>query len=431
MPNSAGRRIVITTFGSLGDIHPYIPIALELKSRGHHPVIATLNYYREKIEALGIDFHPVRPELGPPEENRALLERLMDPRRGTEYIFKELLIPALRDSHEDLLKVAREADLIVTHPVTLAGPVVADQLKLPWVSTVLAPASLFSIYDPFETPIGPLFNSFIRLNPAIAKAVFAIIRLQLKSWVMPVMELRSELSLPARGNPVLEGQHSPQLVLALFSTVMAKPQRDWPPNTYVTGFPFFGRRDEEALSPELSRFLDAGPPPLVFTLGSSAVWTAGDFFEESANAAKELGHRAVLLCGSDAQVLAAKLPEGMMAADYAPYSEILPRARAVIHQGGIGTTAQVLRAGVPMLVVPFSHDQPDNAARVQRLGVARTLPRKDYNSRNAARELRALLEVGEYSERAAEVGQVVRSEDAPRRACDLIESLILNRKMLH
>jgi UDP:flavonoid glycosyltransferase YjiC (YdhE family) len=431
MPNSAGRRIVITTFGSLGDIHPYIPIALELKSRGHHPVIATLNYYREKIEALGIDFHPVRPELGPPEENRALLERLMDPRRGTEYIFKELLIPALRDSHEDLLKVAREADLIVTHPVTLAGPVVADQLKLPWVSTVLAPASLFSIYDPFETPIGPLFNSFIRLNPAIAKAVFAIIRLQLKSWVMPVMELRSELSLPARGNPVLEGQHSPQLVLALFSTVMAKPQRDWPPNTYVTGFPFFGRRDEEALSPELSRFLDAGPPPLVFTLGSSAVWTAGDFFEESVNAAQELGHRAVLLCGSDAQVLAAKLPEGMMAADYAPYSEILPRARAVIHQGGIGTTAQVLRAGVPMLVVPFSHDQPDNAARVQRLGVARTLPRKDYNSRNAARELRALLEVGEYSERATEVGQVVRSEDAPRRACDLIESLILNRKMLH
>jgi UDP:flavonoid glycosyltransferase YjiC (YdhE family) len=161
------------------------------------------------------------------------------------------------------------------------------------------------------------------------------------------------------------------------------------------------------------------------------VWTAGDFFEESVNAAKELGHRAVLLCGSDAQVLAAKLPEGMMAADYAPYSEILPRARAVIHQGGIGTTAQVLRAGVPMLVVPFSHDQPDNAARVQRLGVARTLPRKDYNSRNAARELRALLEVGEYSERATEVGQVVRSEDAPRRACDLIESLILNRKMLH
>jgi rhamnosyltransferase subunit B len=430
MSTSAGRRIVITTFGSLGDIHPYIPLALELKSRGHRPVIATLNYYREKIESLGIDFHPVRPDLGSPEENRALLDRLMDPRRGTEYIFKELLIPALRDSYEDLLKAAREADLLITHPVTLAGPVVADQLRLPWVSTVLAPASLFSIYDPFETPIGPLFNSFIRLNPAIAKAVFSLVKMQVKSWVKPVFELRSQLGLADRGNPVFEGQHSPQLVLALFSEVMAKPQIDWPPNTYITGFSFFDRRDGVGLSPELSRFLDAGPPPLVFTLGSSAVWTAGDFFKESINAALKLGHRAVLLCGDNPQLLSARFSEGIMAADYAPYSEILPRARAVIHQGGIGTTAQVLRAGVPMLVVPFSHDQPDNAARAQRLGVARTLPRKDYNSRNAARELRALLEVGEYGERAAEVGQVVRNEDAPRRACDLIESLILNRKML-
>jgi rhamnosyltransferase subunit B len=426
MKSAASRRIVITTFGSYGDIHPYIPLALELQARGHSPVIATLPYYREKIEALGLEFHSVRPNLAPPEENIEMLEKAMDAKKGTEYIFKELLMPFLRQSYDDLTEITRGSDLLVTHPITLAGPIVADRLKVPWVSTVLAPVSFFSIYDPPETPAGDLFNKIIKLHPAVARFFFALVKLRLSSWISPVARLRAELELPAGAHAIFEGQHSPTLVLALFSKVFAQPQRDWPPNAFVTGFPFYDRRDGEAMSSDLCRFLDAGPPPIVFTLGSSAVWTAGDFYKQSIEAVEILGERAVLLHGHAQNLPLDKLPDGVAAFEYAPHSEVLPRARAVVHQGGIGTTAQSLRAGIPMLVVPFSHDQPDNAARVRCLGVARTLARKHYTATRVVEELKPLLTESRYTERANEVGHIVRAEDAARSFGDLIESRIFN-----
>ena len=141
---------------------------------------------------------------------------------------------------------------------------------------------------------------------------------------------------------------SPELVLATFSSVMAAPQPDWPPQTVQTGFPFYeGESGNAGLDPALSAFLDAGDPPLVFTLGSSAVMDAGGFYAESAEAARHLGRRALLLVGRDPRNRPAKLPAGVVAFEYAPYSQVFPRAAAIIHQGGIGTTAQALRAGRP------------------------------------------------------------------------------------
>ena len=207
---------------------------------------------------------------------------------------------------------------------------------------------------------------------------------------------------------MLEGQHSPSLVLALFSTAFARPQPDWPPNTVVTGFPFYDRRDRAGdpagLDPALVEFLEAGEPPVVFTLGSSAVWVAGDFYSESVKAARAAGVRALLLIGDERNRIA-NLPEGVAAFDYAPYGELLPRARAVVHQGGIGTTAQGLRAGIPSLVVPFSHDQFDNGSRVARTGAGRWLARSKYNAATAARELRAMFTDESYTSRAGACGR--------------------------
>jgi UDP:flavonoid glycosyltransferase YjiC (YdhE family) len=217
------------------------------------------------------------------------------------------------------------------------------------------------------------------------------------------------------------------MVLALFSKVLAGPQPDWPANTHAVGFPFYDKKDNNGMSAELSAFLDSGPPPIVFTLGSSAVWTAGDFYHQSVATAIMLGQRAVLLKG-DQELALPILPDSILAVDYAPYGEILPRARAVVHQGGIGTTGQTLRAGVPMLVVPFSHDQPDNAARITRLGVGRTIERKHYNSDTAARELRTLMEDPTYAQRATEVARTVRSENAATTAVDLIETKFFQKE---
>jgi len=152
---------------------------------------------------------------------------------------------------------------------------------------------------------------------------------------------------------------------------------------------------------------------------------AGNFYEQSIAAAERLGRRAVLLIGPDPRNKPRRpLPPQMAAFEYAPYSELFPRASAIVHQGGVGTTAQAMRSGRPMLVIPFAHDQPDNATRVVRLGIARTISRGRYNAGHAAHELRLLLENAAYAKRATEVGAQIRREDGVKAACDAIEAVL-------
>ena len=180
----------------------------------------------------------------------------------------------------------------------------------------------------------------------------------------------------------------------------------------------------DGLPDGLKAFLEAGPPPVVFTLGSSAVFDPGRFYEQGAAAASWLGKRAVLLTGRDPNNQPRKLPPGVAAFDYAPYSKLFPRSCVVVHQGGIGTTAQAMRAGVPMLVMPYSHDQPDNADRVVRLGIGRSIPRGKFRGGRVVKELRILINEPSYSAKAAAVGKIIEKEDGAKCACDALEQLL-------
>jgi UDP:flavonoid glycosyltransferase YjiC (YdhE family) len=258
---------------------------------------------------------------------------------------------------------------------------------------------------------------------------------QVKKWVEPIQELRREVGLPpANQNPVLGGIFSPFGSLALFSKHFAKPQIDWPPRTTQTGFVFYDqlgegipgvKNDGARQADTLHNFLLSGPPPVLFTLGSSAVMQAGRFFEESLAAAQALNIRAVMLVGnSDREQLSSALPPSIFITDYLPFSEIMPKTAAIIHQGGIGTTAQGLRAGRPTLVVPWAHDQPDNAERLRKIGVGRTIPRNRYRAKRVAKELNLLLSDTRYTEQAQRIGAQVASEDGVSCACDAIEAVL-------
>ena len=426
---ASGKRILISTFGSFGDVHPYIAIALELRARGQSPVIATSEVYREKMDALGLEFRPIRPDVpayDQEEELAKLVTDLMEPRGGTEKVM-ELFLKDLPEVYEDLNAAAENADLLLTHPLPLVGPLVAQKRGLRWVSSVLAPISLFSAYDPPVPPQLPSLHRLLKLSPAFTRLIFRLALFKLEKLVTPVYRLRAELGLPRGEPPLFAGQHSPEMVLALFSAVLAEPQRDWPPNTRVTGFPFYDRRDyngERETAPELLRFLDAGPPPIIFTLGSSAIWVARDFYRDSIKAAQALGQRALLLIGHMRNLPPEPLPEGVAAFEYAPFGEVLPRASIVVHQGGVGTTGQGLWAGRPVLIVPHAHDQFDNADRVVRLGCGRMIARPRYNAASVTRELRHLLDNPKYATRAAEVAQEVQRENGAVSAADAIEEVL-------
>ncbi|MGC2620240.1 MAG: glycosyltransferase [Acidobacteriaceae bacterium] len=423
-------RIVFSTFGTFGDVNPLVALCLELKRRGHQPVLAIPEMFRPKVEPLGIGFAPVRPEQD--QNDKRLIAMIYDIRHGTETGLRQFLFPALRDSYNDLMAaVSAEggADLLVTGELAYAGPIVAEKTGIPWASYVLAPFSFFSAYDPPVLPPYPMLARAQAAFPPLGHVVARFARFVTRKWPEPVYALRKELGLPRGRDPIFDAKHSDQLVLALFSSVMGAPQPDWPPATKTAGFAFYdGTGSEGELSPELSAFLAAGPPPLVFTLGSAAVMNAGDFYEQSAQAAESLGQRAVLLIGSDDRNQPKrKLPETICVARYAPYSKIFPRASVIVHQGGIGTTAQALRAGRPMLVMPYSHDQPDNARRVQRLGVAEVLRRSTYKAKPAARLIWQLLGDSAYATKAAAAATKVAAEDGAVTACDALESLLKRR----
>ena len=202
-------------------------------------------------------------------------------------------------------------------------------------------------------------------------------------------------------------------------------QKDWPPHTLIAGFAYYDADAGNAkLPPHLEQFVAGGEPPMVFTLGSAAVLAAGDFYEVSATAAMELGKRAVLLIGSDQRnEPKQKLPETICVAQYAPYSALFSRASLVVHQGGVGTVGQCLRAGKPMLIMPYSHDQPDNARRMKRLGVAKVIQKSDYEVKNVTRKLRMMLEDPELAQKATAVAEQLRGEDGVKTACDALEAL--------
>jgi UDP:flavonoid glycosyltransferase YjiC (YdhE family) len=416
-------RVCLTTFGSFGDLHPMLGLAHALRRRGHLPVLATSPVYREIVEGEGIAFHAIRPDIQP--NDREVIRRVMDRLGGTEALF-EMLMPHFRDSYEDLIVASEGADVLVTHPITFAGPVIAAQRGVPWVSTVLAPMSFFSVHDFPVLPPAPGVVHLTERSPMVARVLGRAARAATRSWMKPVYDLRSELGLAPGEHPIFEGQHSPRLVLALFSRVLGEPQPDWPPNVCITG----GVRYDEpsagdAMSPELRAFLDDGPPPVVFTLGSAAVGAAGSFFEESARAAIALERRAVLVFGRyDENRPKLRLPDDVLLTEYAPYSQLMPRAAAVVHQGGAGTTHQALAAGHPELIVPFAHDQPDNAHRVERLGIAKVIYPGAYRADRVQQALRTLLDDPTFASRAAIVGEKVRSERGADAACEEIERVV-------
>jgi len=424
-------RIVLSNIGTFGDINPLIAIALELKRRGHQPVMAVPALYGPKIIPLGLEFHPVRPDLDP--KNTILAEMVYDVRKGTERGLREFLFPVLRQTYDDLTEAATNpvrADLLLLGELNYAGPIVAEMTGIPWASYVLAPLSFFSAFDPPVLPMYPRLARADKAVPGMGRVIKRLARFVSRKWPQPVYDLRRELGLPRGSNPLFDAKHSPYLVLALFSRVLGREQQDWPANTLISGFCYYDSDAGNAtLPPHLEAFLAAGPPPLVFTLGSAAVLAAGRFYEYGARAAERLGMRAVLLIGSDARNRPRyPLPDSICVAEYAPYSALFSRASVVIHQGGVGTTAQCLRAGKPMLIMPYSHDQPDNARRMRRLKVARIIQKRYFTPIRVAKKIVRLLEDPIYARRAEQIALRIKTENGIKTACDALEQLASRKK---
>ena len=415
-------RVVLATLGSYGDLFPYLTLGRALAARGHSPVIATSPSHLTVVAAAGLEHHALRPDVD--VSDRALMQQLMGQLRGSERVIK-MVLEMTRENYADLDAIVADADLMLTHPITFAGPLIAQKRpSLRWASSVLAPLSFFSAYDPPIMPAAPLISEWLRrLGPGVARRNTRLMKRITAGWLRPLQQLADDVGATLRGHPLFEGQHSPDLTLGLYSSVLGGPQPDYPPNALITGFLFHDETPPglEASTEEARAFAAAGEPPIVVTLGSSAVRIDNRVFDETA----AVGRRTIALVGPEpGSVERYRGMKHVLAIPYLPHSVVMPLASVIIHQGGVGTTGQALRAGRPMIVVPFSHDQPDNAARCARAGIAKIIPRGRYNRRTALVAIRELLGDPAYATRAAAVGARVRAERGAETACDAIEGLL-------
>lgn len=348
-----------------------------------------------------------------------------------KFLFDTLIFPHLRESYDDLLAAADGAVAIVSHSLAFSARLVAEVRCLPLATVLLSPMMLYSAYDP---PLGS--KAPLRRAP-VASVEIAYNRFLLWSlshaialWAEPLRRLRRELGLrPRYGLDLLLGVKSSDAVIGLFSPALAPPQPDHSARTLIAGHTFHDRYlGGETLPENLETFLDAGPPPIAFTLGSFVARARADFYRNCVMAARRLGRRAVLLAHEDdAPALQSEQGADICVTPYAPHSAVFPRAFAVAHHGGVGTTGQALRAGRPQLVMPFLGDQFDNAERVKRLGLARTIDGKTATPEAIFLALQGLDEVHEV--RAAQVAESMRRENGASVAALRIAALVAQRDL--
>lgn len=404
-------KVLFTTLGSHGDLHPYIAMALAFKKRGDSVCIASSPQYRENVERLGIRFIPMGPsleELGP-EAN--WVKQASDLKNGAEFIITKLVLPYLEQCYQHIEQEVRESDLVITHILSLAAPMAAEKYNIPWLSCSLQPSVFLSAYDP--PSIGPALH--IRrlrfLGPGFLRFCFKLGLTLSNKWFFPLVKFRKKLGLPpTKKNPFADGS-SPYANLVLFPEIFAHAQPDWPTPYVQTDFPIFDQDGSADLSSAVKDFLSAGPAPLVFTLGTAIVKLESDFYKLAYKVIKRLGVRAIFLVsknplGVPPEAYADPL---VLVSAYEPFSLLFPRCSLVVHQCGIGTTAQALRAARPQVLVPFAHDQPDNARRVVELGIGEQVLASRLTERRLYRALSLVLADPAYAESARRFAQELAS----------------------
>ena len=406
-------RVILIPIGSSGDVFPFLGLGQRLASRGHEIVVITNGHFRGLVESLGFAYD----EFGSDEQYRQALNNpdLWHPVKG----FKTVM--AMLADQAGLMGRIRAhliADtVVVAHSLAFGAIILQEKEHVPVVSLTLQPAMLRSLDD------GPVImgNHGVTRWPRVVRRAYWWLadRLVIDPLMAKMIDpLRDELGLPRVRRFFKQWIFSPRLNIGMFPHWFASPQPDWPANTHLTGFPLCDAFDP-AIPPRLESLLSRGERPIVFTAGTANVH-AQRFFQAAADACRRLGRPGILLTRHRQQIPTDLLP-GVEHFDFAPLSRILPRCGGLVHHGGIGTTGAGFAGGVPQVIMPLSHDQPDNAARVVRLGTGDRLWPKRFTGPNLAACVKPLLDSTGVAARCADYAKRCAQVDALDQAASLIE----------
>lgn len=418
-------RVLISSLGSAGDVHPFLAVGAALSQRGHE-VLGLFNpHFEARVRAAGLAFEP----LGTSEDFERVLHdpKLASERQSGWHVMRTLVDAAALPEYTRALAIIRrfKPDLIVHHHISFGTAWAAERLKIPTVVGVLAPLFWLSPHDPSLFRSWPSEAWQRRCWPLALTLGRAVFSLTVDRWLSAK---RAQVSLPPQRQMVRAMARSGVATLGLWSPQFRPTLPDDPPASVICGFTHYDRASERgaelpaATAEFLERCLQRQTPPVIFTLGSSLVHHAGDFFDLALEACRRVDRPALLLTKDPAAHAA--LPPWAHAAGYIPHSLVLPRGCLTVHHGGIGTTAQGLRSGRPTVIVPFVNDEFDNAARAARLGVSITIFKRQLTAGRLAREIKFGLINPGLCARAAALGSALALEDGAARAADVIERVL-------
>jgi rhamnosyltransferase subunit B len=410
------KTILLCTVGSAGDVNPFIAIGQELIHRGFRVALITSQYFESQARDAGLEFFG----LGTVEDYKAIIQNpdLWDPDKGFKVFAENVVLPIMGPLYEIISGFDPAETVLVAQGQTFGAHIAHEKLGFPFITVHLQPAAFRSIYD---FPLLPTWTP-----PFLRRVVFILIDALLldKVFAPGINRFRRSLDLPPIRKIFERWMHSPQKNIGLFPEWFAQPQPDWPPQTQLTGFVFYDNRSGNEDTPELDAFLSAGSAPIIFTPGT-AMKHADQFFLECIKACQILGRRGILLTQYPEQ-LPDELPEGIRHFTYLPFSKVLPLAVALVHHGGIGTTAQAIAAGIPQVIRPMAHDQPDNAARVEKLGIGASINPKKFEAVSLAEKLNTLITSREVSDRCKIYAERIEPDQSLNDTCALIENFSRN-----
>lgn len=421
-------RVLILTYGAAGDVHPFIALGLGLRDRGHDVTLLLDREYEATAAGLGLRFASLGEPVAPPAKGTRVASALTRPHSAIAFM-RHFVIPRIPRVVAAVEREVRELppDLIVVHhSAGFGAPWVARRAGIPWAMGAVAPASWTSLEQPNIYPGMPDRDAFapwaVKLGVAVGKGIMC------RALDPGINRVRRSLGLPRGAGFLFDEMFEGSANLGFWSPVVRPLATDDKPRSHICGFTFFDRRASERDEQSrviVDRFLDEGPPPVLFTLGTSVPHALEAFFEAAATACRSVGVRGLMLGGrSDAMARAMPEVRDVLLVPYVPIGSIIGRCRAAVLHAGLGTMAVCMRAGVPMLCIPFMHDQFDNASRARRLGVARTADRRRLRPETLAHQLRLLLEDVGLTQRCREIRSSLSNEDGGARGAEILERIV-------
>lgn len=418
-------RIGIIALGSRGDIQPLIALGAGLHAAGHFVRLITNENYAAPVRAQGLDFWPVSGDVqavAQSDEMRALLEK------GNFLAINRLTAVAVQEAALDWAREAldggRDVDLLLAGVGGLFLAVaLAEKLNIPLIQSYVVPFTPTTAFSgALLPPALGRFSGANRLTHHLTR------QMMWQAYRTADTRARREvLNLPPASfwGPYATARMHSGPVLYGFSTAVIPRPSNWDANQHVTGFWFLDAGPDWTPPPALVDFLQRGDPPLTIGFGSMIQPRPQETADLILQALAQTGQRAVILSGwGDYQM--ADLPDTVFVAEAVPHDWLFPRAAAVVHHGGAGTTAAGLRAGVPSILVPFFGDQPFWGQRVADLGVGpQPIRRAKLTADRLSAAIHAAVSDATMRARAAALGAQIQAEDGVRRAVEVIERVAL------